>query len=106
MDLKTQKYLEPFIVAQNAGKTIQKREPGLAEWEDLKDDETILGLAITDELYPPEATITELRIKPEPREFWVAPFSDIDKLGLPDDMQYRQVGPGTFTGIFKVREVI
>jgi len=87
MNRERARELLPIIQAFAEGKALQFRAPGESWWRDEHDPVWSVG--------------GQYRIKPEPREFWVAPFNFGNK------EQYRQVeDPVNWAGSIKVREVI
>lgn len=101
MTLERQKYLEPFIIAQNKGETVQYKSSDYGDiWFDIHDS-FVATLGNLEHL--------EFRIKSEPREYYVMPpdgcmsfpkiFKTLDDAKTAYQKQYHHE-------IIKVREVI
>lgn len=98
MTLERQKYLEPFIVAQNQGKIIEIKLGEYLSWQEIKTPVISVG---------EDADYIKYRIKPEPREFWLVPFFPSTSSETKGKIQYRQVdNPDEWGKCIKVREVI
>lgn len=61
MTLERQKYLEPFIIAQNQGRIIEIKLGKHLSWQETKTPVISVG---------EDADYIEYRIKPEPREWY------------------------------------